>query len=177
MTPELAADAVALERQADRLAELGDGIRAEQYYAAALAHGADVHRVLPRLIRVCVQASRFRAALTHAEPLLRAAPDDAELRFVVATLYLGLGAEDEARQHLEHLLRLVPEHADAHYLLGAVLAKSAREPETASRHLEAYLQLSPSGRHAAASRELLASLQAQRLVEQLEVSGDEGGAS
>src|SRR5688572_19498479 len=47
--------------------ELGDGTRAEQYFAAAIAAGADSREVVPMLLRVCVKGGRYRAAAAYAD--------------------------------------------------------------------------------------------------------------
>lgn len=137
-------------------AEQGDAARAEQYLAIAIDRGYDARRGLPLLLAVCVRSSHLRAALNHAEPYLKRHPDDAELRYLVASIYLGIGDSTLAQRELERLLRSDPRHARAHYLL-AVLELD-RGGDGAGVHLERYLELAPHGEHAAEARGRLQEL-------------------
>jgi tetratricopeptide (TPR) repeat protein len=150
-----AADLFALGRAAARA---GDATRAEQYLLASLAEGYDPAAALPVLLRVCVSQRRLRAALDHAERHLRQAPAGPELRYLVATLRIGVGETDSARAELERLATGAPESAPAHFLLGALLSSSDRA--RARGHLERYLELRPDGPRAAEAREALARLAA-----------------
>jgi hypothetical protein len=68
------------------LARAGDLVRAEQYLAESLDRGADPRAVLPTLLRVCVSASRYRAAVTYAARYLERNPGDWPLRFLVSKM-------------------------------------------------------------------------------------------
>lgn len=140
--------AEALLRAGERWARLGDSIRAEHYLLAALDRGARQDRVLPVLVAVCLRGARLRAALHHAEPYLRRRPRDAELRFLVAAIYLGLGRHAEARSELETVIRMRPLLPEPRYVLGSVLARRLAEPRSAATHFERYLELAPEGPHA-----------------------------
>jgi tetratricopeptide (TPR) repeat protein len=98
----------------------------------------------------------LRAALSHAEPYLSSHPDDAPLRFVVASLYAALGLPERARDELEAVLRLDPDHARAEYALGELSARSFDDRESAARHFARYLELAPRGPRAAEARRWLA---------------------
>jgi tetratricopeptide (TPR) repeat protein len=134
----------------------GDWLRAEHYLAAAERRGAPVASVVPLLVRACVESSRLRAALDHAEPYLETHPDDAPLRFVVASLHKALGAPERAREELEAVIRLDPAHPGAEYALGELWARSLGDQDNAARHFDRYLELAPRGPHAAEARRWLA---------------------
>src|SRR5664279_1865398 len=62
--------AVKLYRRGLEAARTGDSIRAEQYLSMAANAGYDQRRIMPLILTVCLQASRLRSALDHAEPYL-----------------------------------------------------------------------------------------------------------
>lgn len=126
-------------------ADRGDTVRAEQYLAMSLERGFDEAKVLPIMLRVCLSSSRVRAALNYAEHYLREHPDDVHLRYLVATLHLGLRQYQEARLNLQHLLRVAPNNADAYYLLG--ILESDTDDAEAVRDFRKYLELAPHGQH------------------------------
>jgi tetratricopeptide (TPR) repeat protein len=136
-------------------ARQGDSVRAEHYLVAALQRGAPEKKTVPLLVTVCVEGSRLRTALEHAEPYLRAHPEDAELRLLVASIYLGLGRVDDARSSLEEVIRLRPRSGAARYFLGSLLARELGDLEPAEREFRRYLELEPGGAHAAEVRSWL----------------------
>jgi tetratricopeptide (TPR) repeat protein len=129
-------------------AKVGDGTRAEQYFAAALDRGADPSKVLPVLIRVCVSDERYRVALAYGERWLVRRPDDAKLRFVVGSLYASIGEIDEAKKHLELTVAALPDNADVHYALAVIYRDDSSDPVAADKHFREYLRLEPAGPHA-----------------------------
>jgi tetratricopeptide (TPR) repeat protein len=139
-------DGAELFRQGEEAANRGDTVRAEQYLSMAIERGYSEKKVLPIMLRVCLSSSRLRAALNHAEPYLRAHPNDQDLRYLVATIHLGLGQLDEVRFELNHILRIDPNHPKAHYLLGVL--ESAINSEQATAHFRRYLEVAPTGEHA-----------------------------
>jgi len=143
-----------LGRQA---AQAGDSIRSEQYLSLAIDAGFDQRKALPLLLRVCLQDSRLRSALDHAEPYLLQHPDDRALRYLVATIHLSLGQVDAARLNLEELLRTDPNNADAHYLLGIVDMEAL--PNDSVRDFQTYLALAPQGARAFEVKSRLMELQ------------------
>jgi hypothetical protein len=108
------------------LALHGESLRAEQYLARALERGHDPPETLRWLIGACVDGSRLRAAIHYARPYVEAHPDALRLRYVVATLYLGLGQPLPARQHLRDIVQRAPGWADARDLLDLVEAQLAQ---------------------------------------------------
>ncbi len=159
-TAQQAPSAAWLMDEGRAAAARGDTVRAEQYIVLAIDRGYDERRALPLLLAVCVKGSRLRAALNHAEPWLRDHPNDSALRYLVATIDVGLGDDESARQELEALLREEPDHAEALFLLG--LLELDHDPETANARLIEYLRLTPTGRHAADVRVRLRELARQR---------------
>ncbi|HMJ11654.1 MAG TPA: tetratricopeptide repeat protein, partial [Polyangiaceae bacterium] len=107
--------------RARAFAQIGDFTRAEQYIDAARSSGADADDVLPLLLEVCIKDRRYRSAVQHSEDYLRRRPAAYRVRFMLATLYVGLEEAEAARRELERVLRAEPEHADAHYMLAIVL--------------------------------------------------------
>lgn len=129
-------------------AKMGDLTRAEQYFSAALDQGADGNTVVPLLLQVCIRDGRYRAALEYGETHLRRRPSDARTRFVVATVYAGLGEPEAAKQHLLRVVEDRPMEAEAHFALGVLMRESFKDPVRADRHFREYLRLSPKGAHA-----------------------------
>ena len=132
-------DAAELFRRGKRAAEQGDTVRAEQYLSLARDRGFDERKILPTLLRVCLSSSRLRAALNHAEPFLREHPDDQNLRYLVATIQMGLGQLDEARALLNYVLHINPNNARAHYLLGVL--ESGTNAAKATKYLRNVVQV------------------------------------
>lgn len=126
----------------------GDYVRAEQYLAAAGARGYAETQVIGPLVRVCVVASRLRQALVYAQPYLRRHPEDWRLRFVVATVHLGLDDLDEARTELARVIAAAPTVPEPYFVLGTLLRERLRDEAAAKPHFERYLALAPTGAHA-----------------------------
>lgn len=140
----------------------GDLTRAEQYYAAALQAGAPEREVLPLLLRVCVEASRFQVAIEYAEPVLKRHPDDWKLRMVVASLYAAVGQNATARTHYEKVVEQHPDEAGPHYALAVLLRDQFVDRVGADAHFREYLRLEPNGPHAEEARgSLLKSVDAK----------------
>jgi predicted Zn-dependent protease len=118
-------------------------VRAEQYLSASIDRGYSQDRALPSLIEVCVAASRLRAAIDYAEPYLRRNPKKWHLRYLVASLYLGVGEPSRARDELERVASEQPDKADPHYLLAVVLAEQFADYDRARTHYRRYLELAP----------------------------------
>ncbi len=133
----------------------GDYVRAEQYLQAARDRGYDPDQVVSELIGVCVDASRYQAALRYALPHLDKHPDDWSLRYLVASLYLATDEPAQARAELERTIAKQPDQPGPHYLLGFTLAEKLNQPEAASRAYQRYLELAPEGEHAAEARDWL----------------------
>lgn len=136
----------------EQLANAGDLVRAEQYLAAAIRRGAPSERVLPELMRVCVAAQRYRAAVEYASPYLDVHQDAWRLRYLVATIEMGLGEAARARAQLELVLQYNPQHAEAEFALGKILRDDLGDPSGADVHFRRYLQLEPDGTHAEEAR-------------------------
>jgi len=133
----------------------GDHVRAEQYLVAAVDRGYDEDEVMPLLLRSCVASNRLSAALRYAHPYLRDHPEDWSLRYLVATIHLGLGESDTAHRELLQVIEDAPEEPAAYYALGMLLREENGDSGEARPYLERYLALAPEGRHAAEVRSLL----------------------
>jgi tetratricopeptide (TPR) repeat protein len=150
--------AAALYQRGLFLAQAGDFVRAEQYLSSAIARGYPEERALPALLRVCVASSRLRSALVHAEPYLERHPTAWSLRFLVASIYLGVGDPERARASLERVIADAPAQAEPHYMLGVVLRDEVGDRPGAARRFERYLALAPGGAHAAEVRAAMPAL-------------------
>lgn len=137
---------------------VGDFGRAEQYFASAIERGADRHVAMPLLLRACAEEKRYRAAIDYAEPELRRHPDDARLRFVVASLYSSIGDVAAARSALERVVQDKPNLAPAHYALAVLLRDEQGDAVQADAQFREYLRLDPSGSHADEARGSLLKL-------------------
>ncbi|MEM9068504.1 MAG: tetratricopeptide repeat protein [Myxococcota bacterium] len=137
------------------LAGRGDLVRAEQYIVAAIERGYSREEALPTLLQVCVAGQRHAAALRHAEPYLRDHPDNWSLRYVVATLHLGLGRVSRAQSELEQVIEDAPQEANPYYTLGTMYRDQMQDEEEATRWFNRYLELAPRGDHAAEVRRWL----------------------
>ncbi len=128
-------------------ANVGDSTRAEQYFAAAVASGADERIVVPLLLSVCVQDGRYRVAIQYAETYLKSHPGDLRVRFVLGTLYSAVNDPDAARTALVTVVDARPEDADAHFALGVLLRDSDHDYAGADRQFREYIRLKPRGPH------------------------------
>ncbi|MGZ3456566.1 MAG: tetratricopeptide repeat protein [Polyangiales bacterium] len=127
---------------------VGDFTRAEQYYAAAIQQGAPEKEVLPLLLRVCIQATRYQVAIDYALPVLQKHPDDWRLRLLVASLYTAVGQPARARDHYERVVQQQPDDATARYGLAVLLRDEFHDRVGADKHFREYLRLAPEGPHA-----------------------------
>ncbi len=134
------------------MADRGDLLRGEQYIVAAIERGYPVEDALPHLLDVCVRAERYPEALRHAEPFLRSHPDRWALRYVVATLHMGLGHRERARAELERVIHDAPEAPQPYFTLGMLHRDFLDDPEGARQYFTRYLELAPDGDHAAEVR-------------------------
>jgi predicted Zn-dependent protease len=108
---------------AEDFGERGDFVRAEQYYVSALRRGHPDTQVIVRLMRVCLGASRLRAALDYARLYLLEHPDAHSLRYLAATIHLALDQPYDARRELLNVLHAEPAHAGAERLLARLDTK------------------------------------------------------
>ncbi len=146
--PLKTAKAQALYDQGVSLAKDGDYIRAEQYLSAAHERGYPDEKVVPKLIHVCLRASRFYAGLKYARPFLDRHPRDWHLRFVVATLYQSLENYSMAKREFERVTLDAPEFANAHFSLAMLQRDHLKNNDAARAHFDRYLALAPRGEHA-----------------------------
>ena len=128
----------------------GDLLRAEQYYLRAEALGRSEDEMLPRILRVLVQAQRYDEALERCRKRLERRPEDRSTRYVEAALFVALDRLSEAQRELETLLRTKPDDADAYLALGRIYRDAG--DNRARPMFEKYLALSPNGDSAAQVR-------------------------
>jgi tetratricopeptide (TPR) repeat protein len=137
------------------LARSGDLVRAEHYLSTALRRGHSGDEVFPALIRVCLDASMYSAALHHARSYLGHRGQDWRLRFLVASLDIAVGDYDRARNELEQVVALAPDRPEPQFALGQLLATRLSDPAGAMPHLRRYLKVRSTGVHAAEAEGLL----------------------
>ena len=133
-------------------ASVGDMTRAEEYLAAAMEGGYDERKVVPILLRVCIQDHRYRVAIQYADRYLAKHPQDAGTRYILGTLYAAVGEPTAARVELQRVLKAQPAQADVHYTLGVLLRDQQEDLAEADGHFREYLRLAPAGPHAEEAR-------------------------
>ena len=148
-------DAESLFARGIQYAQSGDFVRAEQYLASSIQRGYPEREGLRALLHVCVRGSRLRAALDYAHPYLERHPEDWPLRFLLASVHIGLNEGQTAYSHLERVVREAPDEPDPHFLFAVVLRDELGNIDAATAHFERYLQLAPDGERAGAARESL----------------------
>ena len=126
----------------------GDTLRAEQYALLAMREGYPEEEAIVPLVQACLGSSRLRAALVYAEPYLRSHPEHAGLRYLVATVRLGLGHSALAERELQRVWTHRPELPEPHYLGGVIARDVLADPALARARFERYLALAPQGPHA-----------------------------
>lgn len=144
----------ALYERGRAFAAVGDFTRAEEYFASALENGGDSNKLIPLLLYCCMQDGRFRLAAQYAEEHLRKHPNDQRTRFVLGSIYAGLGDESAAQRELERVIE-ANNNPEAHFALAQLLYQGPKAYADADRHYREYLRLAPSGPHAAEARERL----------------------
>jgi hypothetical protein len=134
-----------------------DLLRAEQYFAGAMAHGYDERACVRGLLLTTVRGSRFRSALRYAGPALEKHPRDLALRQLVASIHYALGELGQAERELERVLAQ-EERPEANFLLWRVRAQAGAPTRQRCTALERYLALAPAGPHAEEAQAALAEL-------------------
>jgi tetratricopeptide (TPR) repeat protein len=133
----------------------GDGLRAGQYLSLALDRGAAPDSVVPRLLALYVRDGQYRLAIDLAENHLRRHPRDLRTRFVLGSLYVGLGLPQAAAEQYARVVGADPQRAEAHFALASLLHDEGQDLARADAHYRAYLRLAPEGPHAEEARAAL----------------------
>jgi tetratricopeptide (TPR) repeat protein len=141
-----------LEERGQAFAAIGDPTRAEQYLSAALDKGADVRRVLPVLVRVCIESGRYRAASEHLRAYLLNDPDNPKLHVLYGLLEASVGDRSVALREYAAALRTQPDDPAVHYALAILLRDGVGDAGGADAQFREYLRLVPQGEHAAEAR-------------------------
>lgn len=148
-------DAGLLSERGDAFSEVGDFTRAEQYYGAAIAAGANPAVILPRLLRACLGAGDLRLAADYAETELSRAPDNARLRFLVGALHAKVGDGVSARTHLVRAATELPRDAEVQFSVAAFFRDDMKDRVASDPFFREYLKLEPAGRHAVEAKNSL----------------------
>jgi Tfp pilus assembly protein PilF len=133
-------------------AAVGDTTRAEQYFAMAIQRGADEAKVVPLIVQVCVRDGRLELAIDYASRFAQKHPNDLRMRYLLGTLYAGVGDPGRARRELEFVVRAKPNDPEPHWALAKVLLNQAKDPTLADTEFREYLRLAPTGAHADEAR-------------------------
>ncbi len=91
-------------------------------------------------------AGQFAAAKATLTDLDKASPDNAQLHFMLARAYEGLGEREQLRAELDKSVALSPSYVPARIALARLLIQE-RQPDEAEKHLQA-LQESPAANSA-----------------------------
>ncbi len=146
-------------------ARRGDTVRAEQYISSAKDRGYSESESVAWLVRVAVASARYNSALGYAEPYLRRHPGDWSLRFLIGNIHDALGDSERAKREFERVVREAPNEALPHYRLGILHADSFKHYDAAIPYFQRYLELAPTGRHAAEVRSLLQNPEGMQSLE------------
>lgn len=138
-------------------AAVGDTTRAEQYFTAAIAQGADEAKVLPLIVEVCVRDGRYELAIDHASRYATRHPNDVRMRYLLGTLYAAIGEASHARSELEFVVQAKPNDPEPHWALAKVLHDQAKDLTLADGQFREYLRLAPTGSHADEARASLSN--------------------
>ncbi len=133
-------------------ATIGDTTRAEQYFAAAIANGADEAMVIPLIVKVCVRDGRYELAIDYASRYTQKHPNDIRVRYLLGTLYGAIGDSARARGELEFVVTAKPDDPEPHWALAKILHDEGKDPALADGQFREYLRLAPTGAHADEAR-------------------------
>jgi tetratricopeptide (TPR) repeat protein len=141
-----------LIEQGRAFAAVGDTTRAEQYFSAAIANGADEAVVVPLIVKVCVSDGRYELAIEHASRYTQKHPNDVRVRYLLGTLYGAIGDSARARGELEFVVNAKPDDPEPHWALAKILHDEGKDPLLADGQFREYLRLAPTGAHADEAR-------------------------
>lgn len=158
-------------------AAVGDFTRAEEYFASALENGGDSQKLIPLLLYCCMQDGRFLLAAQYAEEHLRKHPSDYRTRFVLGSIYAGLGDAAPAERELRRVVEMKPLEAEAHFALAKILRDNQKSYAEADLHFREYLRLTPKGMHAGEAQEHLLHTVPEAAPQQLAPSRPQSSAS
>lgn len=141
-------DPALLLEQGRAYQQMGDSLRAQQYFAAAIKVGADEGVAFPLLLRACVEQKNYRLAVEYAEAALSRHPKNARLRFLTGALYGTLGDNVRSRERLERAAKELPQDAEVQFYVGVFFRDDAHDVALADKYFRQYLALTPEGNHA-----------------------------
>ena len=146
-----------LIEQGRTFAAIGDTTRAEQYFSAAIARGADESAVIPLIVKVCVTDGRYELAIDYASRYTQKHPADVRVRYLLGTLYAAIGDRGKARSELEYVVSAKPNDPEPHWALAKILHDEGKDPTLADGQFREYLRLAPTGAHAEEARASITS--------------------
>lgn len=153
-------DPALLLEQGRAYAEMGDALRAQQYFAASLKAGADEDVVFPLLLRACVAQKNYRLAAEYAETALARHPRNARLRFLAGALHAAIGDVARARERLEQAAKELPDDPEVQFAVAVSFRDDAADIVAADKYFRRYLAIAPDGAHAEEARSsLMASVE------------------
>jgi tetratricopeptide (TPR) repeat protein len=145
---EKAKNAAMLLEHGRAFAEMGDEVRAQEYFAAALKAGADEKVVMPLLLRACIAQRNYRLAIEYAESSLAKDPHNARLRLLSGTLHASIGDTARSRERLERAATELESEADVQFTVAVSFRDDSGDVVMADKYFRRYLALAPNGAHA-----------------------------
>jgi tetratricopeptide (TPR) repeat protein len=136
----------------DAAAVGGDMVRAEQYFVSALRAGGDERLLTTRLMLICATDGRYPVAQNYGEDYLVRHPNDTDVRYALATVYVARGELAEARAALEEVVAEHPEMAEPHYTLALVLRDEGDAALAVDAQFREYIRLEPNGKFTEAAQ-------------------------
>jgi tetratricopeptide (TPR) repeat protein len=155
---EKARTAATLLEQGRAYADVGDSLRAQQYFSAAIKEGADRNVVLPLLLRACVAQKNYRLAVDYAETALARQPRNARLRLLTGTLYATIGDQPRSREQLERAADELSSQPDVQFTVAVTFRDHSGDVVSADKYFRRYLELAPQGEHAEEAKSSLMQL-------------------
>lgn len=136
----------------DQSAQVGDYLRAQQYYERAEALQTPERVVLPRILRMLVLGRRYDEALERCHRQLSHKPDDRATRMVEAAILEALDRPRDAEHELASLVRTEPRDPHPYLALGKLYRDAYHDDARARSMFQKYLALAPHGDEADAIR-------------------------
>lgn len=141
-------DPAVLLEQGRAYQELGDALRAQQYFAASLKAGAHEDVAFPLLMRACIDQKNYRLAVEYVEATLARHPRDARLRFLAGALHGMVGDSARSRERLVRAAKELPDDAEVQFAVGVFFRDDVNDVAAADPYFRRYLTLAPEGAHA-----------------------------
>lgn len=115
----------------------GAAARAEELFGEVVERAPAYAAARLDYARVLIERQKYLAALEQIEQRLRAAPEDDEAQFLLATIWAGLGRHEEAIPIFRALLAQTPQQSHLGIVLGHSLKALGRADEAVRAYRDA----------------------------------------